>query len=185
MLITRPYKRELAQRYAQRWALSRNPLFYNFTGIGGDCTNFVSQCIYAGCCVMNYTPTFGWYYRTASERTASWTGVEYFYDFITKNAGPGPYAREIYPGGLELGDVIQLQNAGGVYYHTLLVTGFRPNDYLVSAHSNDSLDRPLSTYSYANARFLHIEGVHEVLPDWADAYTERNCFRALINGVSL
>ena len=31
--------------YAQKWALSRNPAYYNFDDIGGDCTNFVSQCL--------------------------------------------------------------------------------------------------------------------------------------------
>ena len=33
------YDRAHAVAYARRWALSRNPLFYDFTGIGGDCTN--------------------------------------------------------------------------------------------------------------------------------------------------
>ncbi|MBR5616363.1 MAG: amidase domain-containing protein, partial [Clostridia bacterium] len=43
MLIEIPYMRERAVEYALRWALSRNPLFPDFAGIGGDCTNFVSQ----------------------------------------------------------------------------------------------------------------------------------------------
>ena len=34
--------------YARRWAFSTNPAYYNFENIGGDCTNFVSQCLYAG-----------------------------------------------------------------------------------------------------------------------------------------
>ena len=78
MLISFPYDRGHANAYARRWALSRNPLFPNYTGIGGDCTNFVSQCVYAGCCVMNYTPTFGWYYLSQTDRAPAWTGVEYF-----------------------------------------------------------------------------------------------------------
>ena len=68
MLKELGYDRQRAVAYARRWAYSRNPLFYNFTGIGGDCTNFISQCLLAGCCVMNCTPTFGWYYRNASDR---------------------------------------------------------------------------------------------------------------------
>ena len=55
MLWTGEYDRTRALAYAERWALDRNPLFYNFTGVGGDCTNFVSQCVLAGCCVMNGT----------------------------------------------------------------------------------------------------------------------------------
>ena len=58
MLATKPYIRENAVAYARKFAFSQNPNFANFAGIGGNCTNFVSQCIYAGGCVMNYKPTF-------------------------------------------------------------------------------------------------------------------------------
>ena len=36
MIVEKPYDRERAVEYARRWALSRNPLFIDFTGIGGD-----------------------------------------------------------------------------------------------------------------------------------------------------
>ena len=71
MFVVRPYRRERAVQYAERWATMRNPVFYDFTEIGGNCTNFVSQALYAGSCMMNYTPIFGWYYITPNERTAS------------------------------------------------------------------------------------------------------------------
>ena len=77
MLVTKSYIRERAVEYASKWAFSRNPLFYDYTGIGGNCTNFVSQCLYAGSCTMNFTPVYGWYYLSDRERTASWTGVEF------------------------------------------------------------------------------------------------------------
>ena len=88
------YNREHAVTYAKKWANGRNPLFYNFTGIGGDCTNFVSQCIYAGSCKMNFTPTFGWYYTSPNSRAPAWSGVPYLYNFIVNNAGAGPFAVE-------------------------------------------------------------------------------------------
>ena len=62
MLIDTPYDRDAAVAYARRWALSRNPLYYDFEDIGGDCTNFASQCLFAGAGVMNFTPVTGWYY---------------------------------------------------------------------------------------------------------------------------
>lgn len=49
--------------YARKWALSRNPAYYDFEAIGGDCTNFVLQCLYAGGAVMHFTRDTGWYYR--------------------------------------------------------------------------------------------------------------------------
>ena len=65
------YDRARAVAYARRWALERNPDYLNFDGLGGDCTNFVSQCLYAGCGVMNFTPVTGWYYRDAAHRAAA------------------------------------------------------------------------------------------------------------------
>ncbi len=52
------YNRDVVAEYAYKWAFRRNPEYYNFDSIGGDCTNFVSQCIFAGAGVMNYTDTF-------------------------------------------------------------------------------------------------------------------------------
>ena len=48
MLATKPYIRENAVAYARKFAFSQNKYFASFAGIGGNCTNFVSQCIYAG-----------------------------------------------------------------------------------------------------------------------------------------
>ncbi len=56
------------------------------------------------------------------------------------------------------GDVIQLGDRGGDFYHSLLVTGTTP-EILVAAHTFDALDRPLSSYVFRAARFLHIAGV--------------------------
>ena len=81
MLLIKPYNRDRAVQYARRWALGRNPLFVNFAGQGGDCTSFVSQAVLAGGCVMDYTPTFGWYYVSPENRAPAWSGVEYFYNY--------------------------------------------------------------------------------------------------------
>ena len=80
------YNREAAVAYARKWAFVRNPAYYNFDRLGGDCTNFASQCLFAGLGVMNGTPDIGWYYRALSDRAAAWTGVEYFYRFLLANA---------------------------------------------------------------------------------------------------
>ena len=87
------YNRQKAVEYAKKWAYSRNPQFYDFQDLGGDCTNFASQVIYAGCGVMNYTPVYGWYYISLNERAPAWTGVNQLYRFLTTNTGEGP--REI------------------------------------------------------------------------------------------
>ena len=81
-MILLPYDRISAVRYAHIWAYGRNPAFYDYEKIGGDCTNFASQCALAASCVMNYTPNIGWYYPNDGDRSPSWTGVEYFYNFM-------------------------------------------------------------------------------------------------------
>lgn len=180
----REYNRANALEYARRWAFARNPLFYDFTGEGGNCTNFISQCLLAGCCQMNFTPTFGWYYLTSAERTASWTGVEFFYNFITGNMDGigdtlGPFGREVNPGGLMIGDVIQLGREEGDFYHTLLVSGYSGRGYLVAAQSDNVFNRPLNTYSYRRIRYIHIEGFR------TDERYAGNCYERLLSGESI
>ena len=104
-MTLRPYDRRAAVAYAHRWAYHRNPDFYNFDELGGDCTNFASQCLYAGSGVMNYTPTFGWYYNSQYNRAPAWTGVPFFYNFLTrKQESPGPVGRETGPEEVRPGD---------------------------------------------------------------------------------
>ena len=177
--MTKPYNRERAVEYAKRYAFSQNPIFGNFAGIGGNCTNFVSQAIYAGTCIMNYTATFGWFYISLNERSPSWTGVEFFYNFMTGNKGVGPFGENSSPEGLELGDVIQLGREEDGFYHTLLVVGFEDDDILVAAQTDNAYLRPLSTYTYDFARYIKILGARIEAPDSSD------CFDAVFNGTGI
>lgn len=175
MLVVKPYNRQRAVEYARKFAFSQNPLFGNFRGIGGNCTNFVSQAIYAGSCVMNYMPTFGWYYISMDDRAPAWTGVDFFYNFMTENTGVGPFAQRVESDGLEIGDVIQLGRNEGGFYHTLLVVGYDGEDILVAAQTDDAFARPLSTYTYDFSRFLHILGVR------VEANITEDCFDKIMN----
>ena len=171
------YDRTAAVAYARRWAFARNPQYYDFSSIGGDCTNFASQCLFAGCGVMNYTPDVGWYYRSVNDRSAAWTGVEYFARFLLGNigewgalnengtprgvvigSGTGPFALETSIDGLEIGDFVQLGRETGDFYHTPVVVGFSNGTPLIAAHSNDAFNRPLTSYSFERLRCLHILG---------------------------
>lgn len=153
-----PYNRDAAVAYAKKWALGRNPAYYNFEKIGGDCTNFASQSIYAGAKVMNYTPTMGWYYRSSHDRAPAWTGVEYLYHFLINNKSVGPYGHVVSQREAMPGDIVQLGTADGDFYHSPIITAVSPI-ILVAAHTYDALDRPLSSYIYDRARFIHIDGV--------------------------
>ena len=76
---------------------------------------------------MNYTPVMGWYYNSSTDRTPSWTGVQYLYNFLVNNKSVGPYAAETGQDGIQPGDLVQLGNC--LLYTSLLhrlSVGFRP-----------------------------------------------------------
>ncbi len=160
-MTERTYNRQDAVDYAREWAFKRNPAYLNFDNLGGDCTNYASQCLYAGSKVMNPKKVYGWYYYSSSNRTASWTGVQYLYNFLVGNEGVGPYAVVTDAAGVEPGDIVQLGRADGFFYHSPVVVGKDDGTIYLAAHTFDAYMRPLDTYVYDQARFLHIAGVRD------------------------
>ena len=164
-----PYNRLAAVAYAPRWAYGRNPRYYDYENIGGDCTNFASQCVFAGCGIMNFTPTFGWYYIDANQKAPAWTGVEYLYRFLTRAENTvGPVAEEVPLAQLQPGDIVQLSFDGKTFGHTPVVVyadhPLSTAQVLVAAHSVDSDNRPLNSYDYEALRCLHITAVKKRVP---------------------
>lgn len=163
------YDRKKAVAYAKKWAYLRNPRYYNFDNLGGDCTNFVSQCLYAGAKEMNYASN-GWYYNSASDRSPSWTGVNPLHQFLTTNELVGPYGKEVDIDRIEVGDVAQLAFEKSYFTHTLLIVKIEKEkredmsklllqDIYGASHTFDSYERQLSTYRVSQIRFIHVEGV--------------------------
>lgn len=155
------YDRYSALNYARKFAKSRNQNYYDFDKLGGDCTNFVSQCLFAGAKIMNYTPITGWYYNSLSDRTPSWTGVEFLYNFLTKNNGLGPFGKLVSVNQIDVGDVIQLGRATGEFYHTLFISEIIDDKILVCSHTRDALDKPLNEYIFEHIRYIKILGVRK------------------------
>ena len=163
MRFLQDYDRQAAVQYAHRWAYGRNPAYYDYENLGGDCTNFASQCVFAGSRIMNFTPTFGWYYIDANQKAPAWTGVEYFWNFfIRKQFSVGPVGEASALEEMRPGDIVQLSFKGGSFQHSPVVVavGEVPSleNVLVAAHSYDADNRPLSTYEFRDIRFLHITG---------------------------
>ena len=153
------YERASAISYARKWALSRNPNYYNFDKLGGDCTNFVSQCIFAGSNQMNFSKINGWYYNNLNDRSPAWTGVDFLYKFLTTNTGLGPYSDIIDKSQIMPADIIILGKNNSDLYHSLIVTNVINNEILVASHTFDTLDRPLSSYNFNIAKYLKIKGI--------------------------
>lgn len=155
------YDRQAAYDYAEKWHNKRNSAYFNFDGIGGDCTNFASQCLFAGTGVMNYRRDTGWYYNSPDDRAAAWSASPYLIRFLLNNDGEGPFGRSAELHRMETGDLIFLNNSVE-YYHTLVVTGFSNDIPLVTAHTDDSFMRNLNTYHYDFASGVHIIGANKL-----------------------
>lgn len=157
------YDRKLAKEYAQKWAYQRNPQYYNYDAIGGDCTNFVSQCLFHGSKVMNYSKN-GWYYNNANDKSPAWTGVEFLSKFLLNNKSVGPFASLANIEELEVGDIIQLSFNQENFGHSLVIVEKLENSLdkiFVATHTFDSYGRKVSSYNYVKIRFLHIEGIRK------------------------
>ena len=154
------YNRKDAVHYAHIWWNKRNPNFPNFDGLGGDCTNFISQCLYVGGIQM-LTSQKGWFCHSLSNRSPSWSGVNEFFSFATSNSSSfGVRAKQVAMQDLEIGDVIQLRQNKTHFNHSLLVTKISnpasPSGIFVTCHTIDSIDRPLDDYLFQDIRYLKI-----------------------------
>lgn len=165
------YDRIGATQYARGWALSRNPKFQDYEEWGGNCTNYISQCVNAGGIPMD---PYGdnvmkeWYWYSDKKRTPSWTAAQPFFEYFTRNNNDntnkfGVYAEESNYEEMELGDIVQLIKDGKAY-HTMIITGIlfdgdEVYDYLISQNTYDLLDYPLSL-KVGERRYLKIFGYY-------------------------
>ncbi len=165
----KPYNRAAAVAYAIRYAEIPNvDQWKYYEGFGGDCTNFTSQCLYAGGIPFDHVGKSSlekWYWYSDANRTASWTSSQAFRQYVLLNkTGPGLRAHIGQREELQLGDLVQLEEHGRSY-HTMIVTGYitDPNnpkvivDYLICQHSANFLNIPLSTKT-AKLVYIIIDG---------------------------
>jgi len=152
------YNREKVLNYALTWWNDTNPNYYNYDNLGGDCTNFASQCIFAGSGIMNYDKNNGWYYINANNKSPSWTGVDFLKTFLLNNKTKGPFARLCYLDEIEIGDIIQIRQST-YFNHSLVVTKIKDNNVYVTAHTNNIKNKLLDSYNPREIRCLKILGV--------------------------
>lgn len=157
------YNRQRAYDYAKQWAFKRNPRYYNFDAVGGDCTSFISQCLFSGSNIMNYSKSNGWYYINGNNKSPSWSGVEFLHNFLTSNLGIGPFGNVVSMSDIQVGDIAQLSFSGIKFEHTVMIVKIENvndiNKIYISSHTYDSFEKPLGDYSISKIRFVHINGV--------------------------
>lgn len=143
------YDRLKAIEYAKKYAFDYNENYYDFKSLGGDCTNFISQCLFAGGINMDYSQN-GWFYSSINSRSASWTSVEYLWDYCVQNKNIK--FKECNIKELEIGDIIQFfAPALNRFYHTVIITKIiepiSVKNILVSSHDNNAYNKSLLEYN--------------------------------------
>ena len=132
---------------------SANPRYANLNGDGGDCTNFISQVLWAG----GLREDGNWFYdRATAEGSRAWSNAQGLADHLAgapwaHRIAAGDYqaivtATSEHPHGadraLRLGDLVSYVQHGDVV-HTGVVTAFDGHGLpLVDAHYNDRYHTP-------------------------------------------
>jgi Putative amidase domain len=182
------YDRRAAATYADTYWQSYNPAWPSFTRKGGDCTNFVSQALYAGGIAMRPSPSYAgaaaWYMLQSKGRrwsySLSWINVQSQRAFL-QSLGATEVASYygVAPGALVAsnaaqGDVVLYDwDDDGVYDHESIVVASdgtnpdgTPNWDLVDAHTNNRYHAYWTLAQYnANWATTHIVVLH--IPDTA------------------
>ncbi len=141
------YDRQAAADYADRYWETANPGYLEFEV---DCSNYVSQCIFAGGAPMNYTDRrdSGWWYRGMSGSrenwSYSWAVADSLRRYLAAGRSHGLRAKAVESAQeLEPGDVISYCWKGdGRFGHSTVVASKDKNGMpLVNAHTVSSKHR--------------------------------------------
>ena len=161
------YSNNKAVAYAKKWAKDWNRAYGRHTA---DCTNFVSQCVFAGGKTMKKPSgtlplikktTNYWYsvrfpngresftYRESS----SFINVGDFYTYWKQHGVKTVQysTKKKLQNGVVLGNVVQLKNGKGKWFHSIIITGGEKGARTYCGHSKPSLDQPISKISTAVA----------------------------------
>lgn len=168
------YDRYNAYYYANTyWEDPNDPIYYDFTDIGGDCTNFASQVIRAGGMGITGYPYPGnynsWYYYDVNTRSYSWTDAHWFryywgnvnnqgnnaaysYKIFTKTTALNNFNDEFYM-PLYQGDVIQYADSNGLTGHTQIIYNYDEYGTMYIAQHTANAIYDLEDYIYYTGNY--------------------------------
>lgn len=160
------YKPGLAARWALTYAgnLDDDDAYFYYNS-GGNCQNFVSQCVWAGYggaiagdgdIAQNITNkvrmvsgSSGWYGKKTSVGTSAWASVNSFWNYVTSNPSLGPKGTGYNDGGIYTnldadtlmeGRILQLRSglrteASGRYEHSVIVSSNADSDIMPTQYN--------------------------------------------------
>ena len=135
------YNRGTAASYWDQYTYTPNSQYYDYSNVGGDCTNFVSQGLKAGGMptrgTVGYADYKNWYYngKDVPFRSKSWTDADWFRKYWANNYEGIGYqkayrykrmsVRQAYNNFdtvfsiVTIGDVVQFTVMGNKSYHSV------------------------------------------------------------------
>ncbi|HIZ40511.1 MAG TPA: amidase domain-containing protein [Candidatus Anaerobutyricum stercoris] len=157
------YNATNAVNYAKKWAEKRNDAYDSYSN---DCTNFISQALYAGGISMRKPSTIKhgitdttdyWFSKkhkfTGStgrvtyeyDVTTSWMRVKAFYQYASAHGASVSKYDTIsqLQNNAKLGDIVQLKDDSG-WYHSIIITGGSKGNRTYCGHTSNKKDHPVA-----------------------------------------
>ncbi|GAB6273191.1 MAG: hypothetical protein STSR0004_00540 [Peptococcaceae bacterium] len=188
-MATFSYDSAKGSRYAQKYAPEgQNSIIRLFYYIpGGDCTNFVSQCVWAAYGgwvegndakskenIRNCVRMVAGIWQGGGGGTPNWEQVLKFFSYVISSKTYGPkgskfaesVAKSFPLSSIRVGDVLQVKRgSGGTYGHSVYVSvinGSTPDKIFVCQHSSDIKNRPLENLisGWGGPNTCYIRGAH-------------------------
>ncbi|AJA47630.1 putative amidase domain-containing protein [Clostridium pasteurianum DSM 525 = ATCC 6013] len=156
------YSRENAVNYALKYANTPNSQYKYFPvnyDNGGDCTNFTSQCLFAGGAPMVFTGKNIWWCNSAG-CSVSWSTAHSLYWYLKINTDNNLYGikgkEATSTSDLEIGDLIFYRNKNNRITHSAIITSFMDNIPLISQHTPELLNIPYIKLWASKTYFMKI-----------------------------
>ncbi|MFX0206925.1 MAG: GH25 family lysozyme, partial [Candidatus Hodarchaeota archaeon] len=139
---TNVYSPTGATSYAEYWWDKRNPHYYDYSNVGGDCANFVSQCLIAGgLSLWKGTNNAGGgldQYGTLPSCDNLNSHLQNYQIISHERCVKSDSWDDELPSWVEPGTVLQYGTAGGdEYRHAVIVTGGNGDSATVTGHTSD------------------------------------------------
>lgn len=169
-LAATSYSGTEAVDYAQKYYKNYNPAYPNWNSAGGDCANFVSQCLYAGGKAMKGTPgssssasnLSNWFSRGNTQNTnnvsSTWRGAQPFRSYWQTNASSYKKFTKVDDDSFifgSMGDAVSLLNSNGRAYHTMIIVDYDSPDFILGAHYENTINDSLRSKASSNGFIIY------------------------------
>jgi hypothetical protein len=143
------YSTSPALAYMRQWLWGYNPDYRKFAGVGGDCTNFVSQVLRAGgwADVSGfYTSDSAWWYNWTNQ-SYTWAGAQNLYNYINQS-GRATFAASTRD--MLAGDIVQFRLGDylpdAIHHSAVVDASDGLGNIWISYHSGPAEHELLSTF---------------------------------------